>query len=237
MRGQKMAEDHCEAKRIYGLYGRFARWLMRTFSPRYRCEFAAAEEPVVYVCRHLNMHGPYTTLKWLPMELHPMIIHVFFDRESTVRHLTEYTFATRYGKKARKFNLLAHVLGRIVPPLIHSLQGIPVYRCGIQSVTTIRTGLKYLLKNESLIVYPDIDYTDGYDQTSQIYDGFLYLGEQYYKKTGKQLAFVPLVIDDKNRTITAGDSIRITNYRTEGAAAAEQLRLAINKTAAAELAG
>ena len=237
MSNQSKAEDSPHGQRIYGRYGRFARWLMRTFSPRYRCRLAATEEPVVYVCRHLNMHGPYTTLKWLPLELHPMIIHVFFDRESTVRHLSEYTFATRYGKKERKFNLLAHILGRIVPPLIHSLQGIPVYRCGIQSVTTIRTGLKYLMKNESLIVYPDIDYTDGYDQTSQIYEGFLYLGEQYYKKTGKQLAFVPLMIDDKNRAIVAGDPVRITNYRTEGAAAAERLRLEINKTTAAELTG
>lgn len=234
---QTKAEDKPHGQRIYGRFGRFARWLMRTFSPRYRCQFAAAEEPVVYVCRHLNMHGPYTTLKWLPMELHPMIIHVFFDRETTVRHLTQYTFAARYGRKERKFSLAAHVLSWIAPPLIHSLQGVPVYRCGIQSVTTIRTGLKYLLKNESLIVYPDVGYTDGYDKTSQIYDGFLYLGEQYYKKTGKQLAFVPLVIDDENRSITAGTPVRITNYRTEGAAAAEQLRLAINKTTAAELAG
>lgn len=237
MRGQTKTEDKPHGRRIYGCFGRFARWLMRTFSPRYHCRLAASEEPVVYVCRHLNMHGPYTTLKWLPMELHPLIIHVFFDRESTVRHLTQYTFAARYGKKERRFSLAAHAIGRIVPPLIRSLQGVPVYRCGIQSVTTIRTGLKYLLKNESLIVYPDIDYTDGYDQASRIYDGFLYLGEQYYKKTGKQLAFVPLMIDDKNRAIVAGDPVRITNYRAEGAAAAEQLRLAINKTTDSELAG
>ena len=29
-------------------------------------------------------------MKWLPTELHPMIIHVFFDRETTVKHMTEY---------------------------------------------------------------------------------------------------------------------------------------------------
>lgn len=213
---------------IYGPYGRFVRWLFRAFSRRYRCDFAMPEEPVVFVCRHLDMHGPYTTMKWLPSELHPMIIHMYFTREATVRHMTEYTFSTRYGKKVRKFSLAAHVMSWITPPLMKSLQAVPVYRNGLQSMTTIKQGLKYLLKNESLIVYPDIHYMDGYDKPSDIYEGFLYIGELYYKKTGKKLSFVPLLIDDQNRSIIAGQPVSITNYRQDGAAAAEHLQKQIN---------
>ena len=213
---------------IYGCYGRFARWLFRLVSRKYRCDFAAPEEPVVLVCRHLDMHGPYTTMKWLPIELHPMIIHMYFSREATVKHMTEYTFAARYGKKAKKFSLAANVMGWIMPPLAKSLQAIPVYRDGVQSMKTIMQGLKYLLKKESLIVYPDIHYMDKYDKPSEIYEGFLYMGELYYKKTGKKLSFIPLLIDNQNRRITAGQPISLINYRQERSAAAKHLQEQIN---------
>lgn len=174
---------------FYGNYGRFAKWLFRTFSRRYEWNTEMPEEPVVYVCRHLNMHGPYTTLKTAPFHVHPLIIHVFFDRQTTVRHMTEYTFSARYGKKAKKFSLAAHVMSWIAPPMMRSLQAVPVYRNSIQSTKTLKQGLKYLLKNESLIVYPDIHYMDGYDKPSEIYDGFLYMGDMYLKKTGKAFRF------------------------------------------------
>ncbi|MBE6944199.1 MAG: glycosyltransferase [Ruminococcaceae bacterium] len=215
---------------IYGKYGRFVRRLFRVFSRKYRCDFAMPEEPVVFVCRHLDMHGPYTTLKWLPAELHPMIIHMYFDRKATVKHMSKYTFAARYGRKPVRFNLAAHVMSWIAPPLMRSLQAVPVYRDGLKSTTTIKEGLKHLLRSESLIVYPDIHYMDKYDKPSEIYEGFLYIGELYYKKTGKKLSFVPLRIDDKSRRITAGQAVSITNYRQQGTIAAKHLQEQINWT-------
>lgn len=218
-----------EPEGFWGSYGRFAKWAFRTFSRRYTWDITEPAEPVVYVCRHLNMHGPYTTLKTIPFHVHPLIIHVFFDRKTTVKHMTEYTFSARYGRKARKFSLAAHVMSWIAPPLMHSLQAVPVYRNSSQSIKTIKQGLKYLLKNESLIVYPDIDYTGNYGKPTEIYDGFLLLGDMYYKKTGKRLPFVPLVIDDEARTVTTMAPVCVTNFRKEGTGAAEYLKKVINK--------
>lgn len=214
---------------FYGRFGRFAKWLLRTFSRKYTARVEEPKEPAVYVCRHLNMHGPFTTLKWLPFHVHPMILHVYFDREKTVKHMTEYTFSARYGKKPRKFNLRAHVMSWIAPPMMRSLQAVPVYRNGTQSISTMKCGLKFLLKGESLIVYPDIDYTGSYEKPSEIYDGFLYLGELYYKRTGRRLSFVPLMIDDGNHRIIQGDPVCLTNFRQEGAGAARYLKKIINK--------
>lgn len=213
---------------IYGKYGRFARWLLRSLSHRYHAKMEIPKEPVVYVCRHLNMHGPYTTIKWLPMELHPMILHVFFDKEENQRHLTEYTFSKRFGKEIKKFSPLAWFMSRITPPLMHSLQAVPVYRDGLQTINTMKAGLAYLLKGENLIIYPDVQYTAGYETDVEIYDGFLYMGDLYYRKTGKTLSFVPLVIDDDKRTITPGAPVTLTNYRQERQEAAQALQKAIN---------
>ena len=220
-------EEPAQELGLYGKYGRFARWLLRTFSRRYETDIQESKEPVVYVCRHLNMHGPFTTLKWLPFHVHPMIIHMYFDRQETIRHMTQYTFAERYGRKPKKFNLAAHVMGLVAPPLMKSLQAIPVYRDS-NSISTMKKGLQYLLKGESLIVYPDIEYTTGYDHPSEIYSGFLMLGDLYRRKTGKSLAFVPLVVEDENRRITAGIPITVSSFKAEGEQAAAYLKNAIN---------
>ena len=213
---------------FWGRYARFARWAFRSFSRRYKTDIQKPDEPVVYVCRHLNMHGPYTTLKRLPFDVHPMIIHMYFDRKKTVDHMTQYTFAERYGKKPRKFNLAAHVMSWIAPPLMQSLQGVPVYRESTKSISTIKCALKYLLQGDSLIIYPDVDYTGSYEKPSEIYDGFLFIGELYFKKTGKLLRFVPLIIDEQTRQICEGEPVTLCNYRKEGADAARKLKQAIN---------
>ena len=213
---------------FYGRYARFGKWLLRTFSPKYKVCLQEQSEPVVYVCRHLNMHGPFTTLKWLPFDVHPMIIHMFFDRKKTVEHMTKFTFAERYGKKPRKFSLAAHVMSWVAPPMMRSLQGVPVYRNGTQAIATLKSGLKYLLKGESLIVYPDLDYTGSYDKPSEIYEGFLYMGELYHKKTGKTLRFIPLTVDDENRQIRSGSPVVLYNYRKEVQEAAMAIKQAIN---------
>lgn len=212
---------------FWGRYARFARWLLCVFSRRYKTNLEMPDEPVVYVCRHLNMHGPFATLKWIPFHVHPMIIHMYFDRQATVQHMTHYTFAARYGKNPKKFNLAAHVMGLVAPPMMKSLQAIPVYR-NSNSISTIKKGLQYLLKGENLIVYPDIEYTAGYDHPSEIYNGFLMLGELYCRKTGKSLSFVPLVIDDQNRTVAAGVPVAVSNFKAEGDVAAAYLKNAIN---------
>ena len=105
---------------------------------------------------------------------------------------------------------------------------MPVYRDGTKSISTIKCGLKFLLQGDSLIIYPDVDYTGSYEKPSEIYDGFLYIGEMYYKKTGKLLPFVPLIIDEQTRQIRADEPVTLCDYRKEKAEAAQKLKQAIN---------
>lgn len=208
-----MTQDH-QSPEFYGKFGRFARWLLRTFSRRYTCLFSASDEPAVYVCRHLNMHGPYTTLKWIPFHVHPFSLHVFCDADAATAQLKDYTFSVRRGKKPMKHNPFAWLVGHTAARLLNSLQAIPTYR-DVNAMKTIRGGLAYLLKGENLIVWPDIAYTEGYDKPCKIYSGFLLIGELYYRKTGKELSFIPLYIDDAHHTILAKDPIHISDYKTD----------------------
>ena len=217
------------SKEFYGPFIKFVRSIARFFSRTYHSNIENTDEPVIYVCRHLNMHGPYICLKWLPCNIHTMSLAVFFDKESSIKQYREYTFAERVGKKPKKFSLKATIVGAFTTAALKSIKAVPVYRKDTKALLTFRIGMKYLLKGESLAVWPDIDYTADYSKESEIYNGFLFFGEMYKKKTRKSLPFVPLVIDDDRHRLIAGEPIFIDNYKEELEAKTLEIKKAISK--------
>ena len=215
--------------RFYGPLVSFVRGLARIFTKKYKSSVAPPEEPTLYVCRHLNMRGPLTTIIRLDFQVHPMILSTFFDKDSCYRQYAEYTFTERQGKRKKKRNFKAYVASRFVPAIMKSLKAIPVYRgADASSMDTMRCALDYLKKGESVIVYPDIDYTTGYEHESELYEGFLLLGQLYLRDTGKSLRFVPLYIDDAKRRIIEQPHITVDSFASERKEAYSYIKAAIN---------
>ncbi len=218
-------------ERAVGFYGAFGCWIRavgRVFTKKYKSGVVIPEEPTVYICRHLNMHGPLTTLIRLDFHVHPMILSCFFDKEECYRQYADFTFTARAGKAKKKHNAKAYIASRIVPHVMKSLRGIPVYRGDdVRSTHTVREALAYLKCKESVIVYPDIDYTAGYESESDIYQGFLLLGQLYKRDTGKSLRFVPLFIDEGKKRITEYPYIAVDDFK-ERKAQANYIKASIN---------
>ena len=206
---------------------RAVRGIADTFSAEYRCNVIKRDEPVLYVARHLDMHGPYTTIKWLPFDFHPMIFSVFFDRQSAYRQFADYTFTVREGKKAGRFNFKAWVYSIIAPPIIKGVGGIPVYR-DKRTVRTLKLATDALLSGEAVCVYADVDYTAPSSRESELYSGFLYIGEMYYKKSGKSLKIIPIYIDDAHRTVYEGEAVTVDDYRKDADKALPRLKAGVN---------
>ncbi|MBQ9782358.1 MAG: hypothetical protein IJW26_04145 [Clostridia bacterium] len=169
--------------KFYGGLIKIIKPLYKTFSKKYKCEIIEKEEPCIYVCRHLNMHGPLTTLKSFKFDVHPLILSVFFDKKSSEEHFRRYTFC-KNGKRNNKFSVKIKFFSFIVPKIVKSIQGVPVHR-NVNPIKTLKSSINYLKKGESLIVYPDINYKSGYDEISDIYDGFLILSKIYKGKRVK----------------------------------------------------
>ncbi len=214
-------------KKFYSPLLRFAKFISRTFTASYRSDVLPVDEGAVYVCRHLNMHGPYACLKWLKFEVHPLVLFPFFRFKDCYKQYAEYTFTERLGKKKRRIHLRAFLCSLVVPIAVRGLKSVPVYRNSISSVKTFRTAISYLQKGESVIVFPDIDYVGEDGESREIYDGFLYLSELYKRKMGKPLKFIPIVIDDEYRILHEGETLIISNYKEEKEAAKKKLRDAI----------
>lgn len=201
--------------KFHGVLANVSKTFFRLFTKKYKTDIKRENKPVVYVCRHLNMHGAYTTLKTFDFDLHPLALSVFFDEKEGYNHLKNYTFSKKKNKKIKSFSIRAKISAWFLKKLLNSLKAVPVYRKSNKSILTLKKSLDYLVKGESLIVFPDIDYVKNYDTVSDIYDGFLLLGEMYKKKTGDDLAFIPLFIDEKNKRIIKKERLYINDFKNE----------------------
>ena len=214
---------------FYGPFISFVRFFARIFTKGYKSEVSIPNEPTVYICRHLNMHGPFTTLIRLNFHVHPMVLNVFFDKQACYMQYVNYTFTERRGKCRKKHHPLAFFSSRVVPPLIRSIKGVAVYRGEDQrSIQTLKSSIKCLKQGESIIVYPDKEYTFGYERASELYEGFLMLGQMYKRATGKSLRFVPLYIDEKARKIKECPPFKIDNFKKSRDEAYSYVKSAIN---------
>lgn len=215
-------------QRFYRPFGRLVRSFLRAFSHRYRANVITPKEGTLYVCRHLDMHGPYTTLKWLPFHVHGMVLSTFFDERECYRQYADYTFTARRGRRAHKFHLRAFVASRVVAPTIRSMGSIPVYRGGVSALRTLRTATDALLRGESVVVYPDVAYTAGAEAGGEIYEGFLMIGQLYRRKAERSLRIVPLYIDESRRSITECLPTAVDDFDRDREAASAHIMAAIN---------
>ncbi|MGN0819346.1 MAG: glycosyltransferase family 2 protein [Christensenellaceae bacterium] len=215
--------------KFWGLYSKFVRFMYNLGTKPYTSLVARDPYGAVYVCRHLNMHGPLTTASKLGFDCHMMIFSVFTTFKECFTHFRDYNFMTVKKMHRIPSTILAFAMACFLVPLIKSMDGIPVYRKNTKSIITLKKSLKFLEMHENIILFPDIEYTADADKESDIYSGFLLLEKMYYKKTGRHLRFIPLVIDDENRVIIEKPPIRFRNgdYKQQSLIVKEKIMLAI----------
>lgn len=222
--------DYSPMKRnhIYGPYARLTMRIAKMLIQPYRWEGTLCAGPAVYVCRHADMLGPIHSILCVPEQLHPMVLHVFTTLQTCRRQYSEYTFTARCGKSGLFRRSLGWLASILVVPLMKSLQAIPVYRGGYNSIKTLRIAMKHLLNGESIIVWPDINYTQKTGIVEKIYPGFLLLGEMYLKQTGRPLPIVPLTLREDLHVITSSASLFVNSYHSDAEATASKLALVIS---------
>lgn len=194
--------------RIYNGFFRALRLLARPFTFLHkRPSLKGLPDPCVFICRHRNLRGPIFTMLHMNRQLRPWVFNVFCEKESCYRQYSSYTFSVRLKWDRARVESVARLGSRFVPFLMRSMGAIPVYRDMKRMRQTFNLSLQALLRGESIIIYPDVDYVDTSDTPGAMYTGYLMLGQMYYKATGKNLSFVPTDIRMKRRAILLGDPV------------------------------
>ena len=209
----------------------FSRFFVRLKIGRWTAEVEPPAGPVVYVCSHGNMAGPLATLCWLPFPARPWVFHVFTDKKTCYEQFSGYTFSRRFGLPQPLANLLAGIVSGYVSTLMASTGAIPVYRGSIHIGATFKETVAALRAGDSVLIFPDVDYTDDSDSIGAVYDGFLLTDRFWRRASDEPLDFIPLRLDHHTRRITAGPPVRFdhgADQKAELVRVRETLRREIN---------
>lgn len=210
-----------------------SRPFVRLITGRWTAGVEAPESPTVFVCSHSNMRGPLVTQCWLPFPTRLWVFHMFLEKETCRAQYRDYTFSQRFGFPKPLAAFLAWAVSGYVSALVRSIGPIPVYRGSVKIKETFRSTISALQAGDSVLIFPDVDYTDSTDGIGSVYDGFLLIDRFWSKVSREPLDFVPLRLDTAARRITAGKAVRFdrsADRKSEMVRVREALREEINRT-------
>ncbi len=202
---------------------RVIKWLIYLFYPKTTVEGAAylpTDEPCVVVGNHAQLHGP------LMCELHfPISRYTWCAGEMMqLREVPAYAYRDFWSGKPRGvrwvYKLLSYMIAPLSVCLFNNANTIGVYH-DMRSLSTFRTSVKYLQEGESIVIFPEYNVPN----TPIVYEfqeKFIDVARLYYKKTGKELLFVPLYVAPKLHKLCLGEPIR---FRAEAPIDEERARL------------
>lgn len=194
-------------KKVSPIY-RVIKWIVKICYPK--IEVVGAEnlpdEPVIIVGNHTQMNGPIVCELYTPGK------HYIWCA-GQMMHLKEvpaYAFQDFWSQKPKWTHPLYKLLAYIIAPLsvcvFNNANTIGVYR-DTRIISTFKNTVNKLCEGASVVVFPehDVKYNN---IIYEFRDKFIDIAKLYYKKTGKELAFVPLYIAPKLKKMYLGKPIR-----------------------------
>jgi hypothetical protein len=219
----------------YGGLFRLAQIIGRIILPKFKVQLPErVDGPVVYVSHHQNMFGPITIMVWFPSVLRTWVFNVFFDQKACFKQYTRFTFTKRFGLPKFLAKCLAFPISYFIPAFFRSMRSIPVYRGSREIMKTFQMSAEALKRGESVVIFPDVDYSDASPDTKEMYDGFLHVEKHYYRATGKHVNFVPLYASRRSRIITAEKPIQFRDgedFHTQRRNVLQQIQDSLNRLA------
>ncbi len=218
---------------IYGPYARLVRWCVRLLLGRWDViREEPAPVPAAFVARHQNLSGPVLSLALLDREVRVWALHVVFTRRDCFRQYYGYTFTRRFRWPRPLAFCAAGLFSLLVPPLLRSLDAIPVYRGSSRIAETLDLSVRALAQGESVLICPDQDYTDTGDRTGALYLGFLHLERRAARVGASPVSFVPLCPDRRTRRLVVGRALRFPGkapFKAEQAQLARDLSAELDR--------
>ena len=201
---------------------RIIRWLVLLFYPKTEIvgQGNLPDEPVVIVGNHSQMNGPIVGELYYPGKHYVWCAGELMNW----KEVHDYAFTDFWSFKPRWQQPLFRILSFLITPLavclFNNAHTIPVYH-DTRIITTFRSAIDKLSEGNSMIVFPEHNVLWNnilYD----FQDKFVDVARFYYKKTGKELSFVPMYVAPKLKKSYLGVPIR---YCADNPPAAERKRI------------
>ena len=184
------------------------KWMVKTCYPK--MEIAGQEylpdEPVIIVGNHCQMNGPIVSELYVPGEPYTWCAGEMMH----LKDVPEYAFRDFWSQKPKwthpGYKLLSYIIAPIAVCVFNNARTIGVYH-DTRILSTFKNTVKKLQEGKSIVIFPEHDMKHNHI-VHDFQDKFIDIAKLYYKKTGKELSFVPMYIAPKLKKICLGRPVR-----------------------------
>lgn len=163
-------------------------------------------EAVILVGNHSQAHGPLVGELRLPFPRKTWCASEMMEKEQ----VAEYAFRDFWSQNPKWthpfYKLLSHAIVPLSVLLFNHAETIPVYRDS-RLLTTFRETLRCLESGSSVLIFPEQD-----KRCNHILDDFqehfIDVAKLWRRRSGKELAFVPMYICPALRRVCFGEPVR-----------------------------
>ena len=164
------------------------------------------DEPVIFVGNHSHHHGPLVGELYMPKDPYiwcaGQMLHL--------KDVPDYAYRDFWSYKPGYIRWLFRIASYLIAPLAVFLLGnartVGVYR-DTRIITTFKKTVELLSAGESILIFPERD-ADHNHILCDFQDKFIDVAKLYYKRTGKQVCFVPVYLAPKLKKTFIGKPIR-----------------------------
>lgn len=205
----------------YGFESKGMQLLGAILSPFFRCkcripkQIAELDEPVVFVCNHYEIFGPFAVILSLPLKCRYWVNSFVAEASAYIDHLvigTQHALPFLSERAARK---LLEKVAPIVERVLSKFRLIPVYHENLgKQMRSIQSSVDAMIENDHIVLFPETAipaYSHG--SVTEFFRSFALIGEYYRRKTGKSALFCPIYVDKKHRCLQFGDLVRYGNEK------------------------
>ena len=194
------ASDNIKAK---GIYFKIVRSVARLFIKReIDIERKVFEKQAVLIGHHQNFYGPISALVYMPDTVQLWTIDHLFSFKTCFDKYYNFTFKETMKLPSIVAVFPSLICALVIPPFLKSAKAIPVYRGSKNIIKTFKSSVNSLENGNQILIFPDIEYDNKTNTMKEVYEGFLSLDKQYFKKQKEHLEFVPLKFNKKTNKIT-----------------------------------
>ena len=167
------------------------------------------DDPCAIIGNHTQLHGPIACELYFPDNYYTWCAAPMMK----LKEVPKYTYTDFWSQKPKALRPLFRLVSYIIAPLsvliFNNARTIAVYR-DKRILSTFRESIAKLQDGNHIVIFPEHDVK--YNHI--VYDfqeGFADIARLYYKRTGKELSFVPLYIAPKLKTMYLGKPITFSS--------------------------
>lgn len=183
------------------------RFLVRLFYGKteiVRIEKLPSEDTII-VANHTQMNGPIVGELFMPENCYIWCA----GQMMKLRDVPKYAFTDFWSQKPKWTHPLYKLLSYIIAPLascvFNNARTIAVWR-DTRIMSTFRETVKALSDGKNILIFPEKDEKHN-NILYKFQENFIDIAKLYYKKTGKELTFVPMYIAPTLKKAYIGEGI------------------------------